>query len=151
MKFTTPFIEGGDNMNLEERITYLQRQLNRALREGASQGDIAMYESTIAELVRINKWVLEQCQTNNRIYFEDDGRKYMLFKNTTGIDFRFFAMKVNVINDKKVFDVFEVATANWKSGKWTRLYFDAELSEGSVLSIDANSIEYQVMNSKNHR
>ena len=137
-------------MNLEERLAYLQRRMEQALHEGSSKGDIAMYESAIAELVRINKWIMEQCQTNNRVYFEDDGRKYMLFKNTTGIDFRFFAMKVNIINEKKVFDAFEVATANWRTGKWTRLYFDTELREGNILSIDADSIEYQVMNNNNY-
>ncbi len=137
-------------MNLEERLAHLQKQMEQALSEGASQGDIAMYESAIAELVRINKWIMEQCQTNNRIYFEDDGRKYMLFKNTTGIDFRFFAMKVNVINEKKVFDAFEVVTANWKAGKWARLYFDTKIGEKNILSIDTSSIEYQVMSGYMH-
>ena len=149
-RITTPFIEGGDNMNLEERLAHLQKQMEQVLREGASQGDIAMYESAIAELVRINKWIMEQCQTNNRIYFEDDGRKYMLFKNTTGIDFRFFAMKVNVINEEEV-DEFEVSTANWKAGKWARLYFDAKVGETNIFRIDANSIEYQVMNGSIHQ
>ena len=132
-------------MNLEERVTYLQNQLDRALREGATQGDVCMYESAIAELLRINEWILEQSRSNNRIYFEDDGRKYILFKNTAGIDFRFFAMKIKIVNKEEVVDTFEVATANWKTGGWARLYFDTDIKNGNILRIDANSIEYQVM------
>ena len=137
-------------MNLEERVTHLQNQMERALREGASQGDVCMYESAIAELLRINEWIKEQSRNNNRVYFEDDGRKYMLFKNTAGIDFRFFAMKIKVVDKEKVIDTYEVATANWKAGRWARLYFDADFKKGNILRIDANSIEYQVMSAKVH-
>ena len=135
-------------MNLEERVSYLQQQLNKALQEGASQGDVYMYESAIAELIRINDWIMEQISISNRVYFESDGRKYILFKNTSGIDFRFLAMKVSIVDRKTVVDTFEVATANWKAGKWARLYFDADIKEGSILRIDANSVEYQVMSGK---
>lgn len=137
-------------MNLEERVTHLQNQMERALHDGASQGDVCMYESAIAELLRINEWIKEQSRINNRVYFEDDGRKYMLFKNTAGIDFRFFAMKIKVVDKEKVLDTYEVAAANWKAGRWVRLYFDADFKEGHILRIDANSIEYQVMSGKVH-
>ena len=135
-------------MNLEERAGALQKELERALQEGTSQGNIHMYESTIAELVRINDWILEQCQENNRVYFEDSGRKYILFKNTTGINFRFFAMKIKIIDNEKVVDTYEVTASNWMYSKWQRLYFDAQFNEGNILRIDINSIEYYVMNGK---
>lgn len=135
-------------MNLEERAKYLQYKLEQALYEGASDGDIIMYESVIAELLRINEWLLEQCRVNNRVYFEADGRKYMLFKNTTGIYFRFFAMKMKVVSNSEVVDICEVTISNWKSSKWERLYLDVELVEDNIISIDANSIEYQVRSSK---
>lgn len=137
-------------MTLEERAAHLQQQLERALKEGASQGDIYMYESAIAELLKVNDWINEQRQVNNRVYFEDNGRMYMFFKNTTGIDFRFFAMKIKVIDNEKVVDTYEVTASGWKSGKWERLYFDAKLKKGNILRIDANSVEYQVMKGKVH-
>lgn len=108
-------------MTLKERVKHLQKQLEHGLYKGASQGDIYIYESAIAEMLRINDWILEQSRINNRVYFEDDGRKYMLFKNTSGIDFRFFAMRVNVIDEDTVVDTYEVATAKWKTGKWQGL------------------------------
>lgn len=137
-------------MKIEDRMTYLQEQLNHALESGASIGEVAMYESTIAEMVRVNDWILEQSQTNNRVYFEDSGAKYMLFKNTTGMDFRFFAMKVKVVENGNIVDIYEVSTTKWKSGKWAKLYFEATLKEGHILRIDANSLEYQIMNSKSY-
>ena len=134
-------------MILEARMAHLQEEMKIALREGVSQGDICMYESAISEMLRINNWIVEQIRLNNRVYFEKDGRTYMLFENTTGIDFRIFAMKVNVLRNEIVTDLDEVVVANWKTGERKRLYFDAEFEEGDTLRIDANSIEYQVKTS----
>lgn len=77
-------------MNLEERMVYLQHCMEEAMRTGASWDDIAIYESTISEMV-------------------------------------------------------EIAASNWRAGRTARLYFEAEIRDGDTLSIDANSITYQVM------
>ena len=140
-------------MNLEERAAYLQAAMNEALETGTTPGDIYMYESTIAEMIRISEWIRLQCKGRNKVYFEGHGkgtRKYVKFRNTTGIDFRFVSMKVKVERNGQTADSFELTTANWRAGRTARLYFDAEFAEGDKIIFDSGSIEYQVMKGVMH-
>lgn len=138
-------------MNLKSWLDNLQHCLNNALEHGASYDDICMYECTIAELLKISRWIKEQCLINNRIYFEKEGsevKNYFKFQNYTGLDFKFLSMKVNVIAENKIIDTFEIAATNWKNGKSAKLYFDNEIKGGNIVSIDADCVDYEISDRK---
>ncbi len=134
-------------MKIQDRIIYLNRQMEQSYETGASQAEIAAYESSLAEMIKISGWLREQCSIHNKILSEQTsaGRKsYLRFQNNTGIDFKFIAMEVKIIRREEEVDSFEVATSNWKDGDFAKLYFDETLKENDGLSFDPNNIEYQV-------
>lgn len=135
-------------MKLNERLAHIQTRMEQELEKGTCSASIAMYESSLTEIKRISRWIERQCQTNNRIYCEEEDsevRQYFRFCNDTGIDFKLVSMKVNVIDGEEIIDTFEIAAANWKNGKTARLYFDEEVKDGCMASIDAGSVDYIVL------
>ena len=137
-----------DTMKIRERLAHLKSRIEAIGREGASLADVLMYESSISEFKRVSKWIEEQCVTNDKVYTEKKGRKkrqYFQFKNTSGLDFRFIAMKVSVVRREKFVDSFEIAAANWKNGEEAKLYFDKKLRRTDALSFNPNEVEYQVI------
>ena len=135
-------------MKIEKRMEHLQTLMERSLEKGTSYGEVYMYESAIAELERVSNWLESQCKKNNRILSEQTGtglKQYIVFQNTTGMDFRFMAIGVKLIRDSKEIGSYEIATVNWKNGEFAKLYFDVEIMDDDVLSFDPNMGEYQIM------
>ncbi|MCI7146052.1 MAG: hypothetical protein MR991_06420 [Clostridiales bacterium] len=135
-------------MKIKDRLSHIRAGMEDAMERGATAGDRFIYESSIAEIRRVGRWLKEQCSTECRLYTETDGdsqRQYIEFRNTTGMDFRFFAMEVIVLREEREVDSFEVMTAGWRNGETARLYLARNIGSEDVLSFNPDSVEYQVM------
>lgn len=135
-------------MKIKDRLSYLNHQIEQSLNKGASHGEILAYDSALAEMRRVSEWIKTQCQERNKIFLECTGnemKSYIEFQNTTGMNFRFIAIEVSVLQDNKETDRFELATANWKNGELVKLYLSREIKEDEVLSFNPDNIEYQII------
>ncbi len=121
--------------------------MEQSAERGTSHGEISLYESSLAEMMRISSWLENQCRVHNKIFFEQaaaNRKSYIEFQNTTGIEFRFISMEVKIIRDDKVIDSFELDTENWKNEEFAKLYFDRDLKENDSLSFNPDTIDYQI-------
>lgn len=135
-------------MKIRERMVYLQQHIAESAEKGTTEFELWMYESALAELIRVSSWLENQCRINNTIFFEPTNigtKPYIKFQNTTGMGFRFIGIEVKVIREDKEIDSFEIAAANWKDGEFAKLYFDKELEENDALSFNPDNVEYQIM------
>lgn len=135
-------------LKLNDRLEYLQKKMELAEVTSVSHSDICRFESELAELMKINKWLEAECKTINRIYRNNSlihKRKwYFVLNNITDIDFKYITADVQAFYNGTLIDIVPIKAKNLCHGKSTKIYLDVDIKENSILSIEADSVDYEV-------
>lgn len=135
-------------LKLNDRLKYLQEKMEFAETASVSYSDICIFENELAELMKINKWLESECKNINRIYRNRSlihkNAWYFVLNNITDIDFKYIKADVQIFYMNALTGTMPISVKNLYHGKSTKIYLNADIKENSILSIDANSVDYEV-------
>lgn len=128
-------------MKLNDRLNYINKKIRELSQRETNLCEVSALEKELAELIEINNWIKAEVKTINKISRDNKGW-YFELKNNTTVDFKYFKVNVNVFYKDKLIDGFSPQTKNFYKGTTAKMYFDIDVKEGSVLSIDADGVDY---------
>lgn len=131
-------------LKLNDRLNYINKKMREVSRGETDSCEISVLEKELSELIEINNWIKEEVKAINKIS-RDDKVWYFELKNNAKIDFKYFKVNVNVFYKGKLIDGFSSQINNFYAGAIAKMYFDIDVKEGSVMYIDADSVDYALM------